>query len=269
MAELRPNISNLIRSLRLSQQADNLRFLFQKIKNYSKNNSFKKAYPNIAIPPDYLIYESFQLNYEKYYHGGKNTAKWLINLLSDYYHLDQATILDWGCGPGRIVRHLPTLLPESKILGTDYNPVSIEWCRHNLDGISFNNNALNADLPYENESIDVIYGISILTHLSEKMHHEWVNELYRVLKVGGVLLLTTQGKNFYNKLTGKEKLIFESDQLVVRADVTEGHRTYSAFHPVLFMNKLFSSYEILDHIILPVETGKAIPQDIWIVRKSR
>jgi len=123
-------------------------------------------------------------------------------------------------------------------------------------------------LPYNDNYIDVIFGISIFTHLSEQLHYDWYNELYRILKPNGIILLTTQGDNFKVKLTDAELKQYNNNQLVVRGKVKEGHRTYSAFHPQVFMRKLFQNIEILEHIETKPEGGKGLPQDIWIVKKQ-
>jgi ubiquinone/menaquinone biosynthesis C-methylase UbiE len=167
------------------------------------------------------------------------------------------------------LRHLPEIFGDScNYYGTDYNKKSIEWCKNNLPGIAFNHNSLKAILPYEDNQMDVIYGISIFTHLSEKMHHEWFKELYRVLNKGGIMFLTTQGHQFKAKLKDNEIAEFDNGKLVIRGKVKEGHRTYSAFHPTSFMLNLFRNMEILDHIENRPIQGNYIPQDIWIIRKS-
>ncbi len=241
----------------------------QKFKNRKINKDFKLQNPLVKLPPDYLIYESFQINYHKYYSESIETAKWLTGHFKRHIELKNKRILDWGCGPGRIIRHLPNIVNNGcEFFGTDYNKKSIEWCSKNLTGISFNNNSLIAQLPYDNEFVDVIYGTSIFTHLSEQLHYDWYNELYRVLKPKGIMLLTTQGDNFKVKLTDSELKKYNENQLVVRGNVKEGHRTYSAFHPKAFMQQLFNNVEILEHIESKPEQGKSLPQDIWIIRKS-
>ncbi len=262
-------ISNLLRKLRVLYFTDWMRYNILKIKNRKINNEFKSQHPNVELPPDYLIYESFQINYSKYYYDGLETAKWLKNHLEKHTELKNKRILDWGCGPGRVIRHLPNVIGnECQYFGTDYNKKSIDWCTQNLKGIEFNNNPLNAELPYENNNMDVIYGLSIFTHLSKQLHDDWFNELYRILKPNGILLLTTQGDNFKQKLTDFELKQFENNQLVVRGNVKEGHRTFSAFQPKEFMKQLFQSAEILEHIEPKPESGKWLPQDVWIIKKT-
>lgn len=261
-------ISLLLRKLRVIYFTDWLRFYFQKIKNGKVNRDFKLSNPEVQLPPDYLIYESFQLNYHKYYTESQKTAQWLINHLSNHIVLEDKNILDWGCGPGRIIRHFPNLLGNScRYFGTDYNKESIRWCSKNIEGVTFNHNSLVAQLPYEDNFFDVIYGISIYTHLSEKMHFEWHRELRRILKVGGIMFLTTQGDPFKVKLTNQELIQYNAGRLVVRGDTKEGHRTFSAFHPTIFMKKMFQNFKIEAHIVAQPEKGKWLPQDIWIIRK--
>lgn len=264
----RAQVSKLLRMFGLIYFTDWLRFHIKKFKNRKENNDFKINNPDIILPPDYLIYESFQMNYKKYYTDSIDTAKWLANHFKKHIELKNVTILDWGCGPARIIRHLPNVINNNcKYYGTDYNKKTIVWCKQNLKNIHFNLNTLEAKLPYKDNFMDVVYGISIFTHLSEKMHYDWFNELYRVLKPNGIMFITTQGTRFKVKLTNNELIPFEKGNLIVRGNVKEGHRTYSAFHPKKFMHKLFENMTILEHIESQKNSGKNPAQDIWIIRK--
>ena len=248
--------------------ADWFHFRYEKIRFRKENKSFRKQFSEVKLPPDYLLYESYQLNYKKYYTDGVESAQWLVDHLQKHVPLKNLKFLDWGCGPGRLIRHLPGLSDNCDFFGTDYNKRSIEWCKANLPEISFNLNPLYAELPYEDNLFDIIYGYSVLTHLSEEKHREWYAELFRVLKPGGILFLTSQGKHYRVKLTEEEQKTFNSGQLVVRGKVKEGHRTYSAFHPKDYMLKLFTGVQILEHIEPEPVSGRGIPQDIWIVKKA-
>jgi len=260
--------STLLRALGLMQPFDLLRFRVHQYANRRANEDFKLAHPDVRIPPDYLLYESFQMNYRKYYEGGLDTARWLVDTLERHLSLEGKNVLDWGCGPGRIIRHLPDVTNRQCLcFGTDYNPDAVAWCVDNLPGIRFTLNSLEARLPYPDDAMDVIYGISIFTHLSELSHTSWIAELRRVLRPDGVLLLTTQGEPFKSKLTRKEKSRFNAGKIVVRGQVREGHRTYSAFHPPAFMRQLFKDMAVLEHITQRPKSGTSIPQDVWVVRK--
>lgn len=262
-------ISNLLRQFGLIYLTDWIRYYIERVKNRKINNDFRKNNPDVKLPPDYLIYESFQLNYEKYYTESIETAQWVIDHVKKHIELKDKKILDWGCGPGRVIRHLPMVAGNGcEYYGTDYNARSIDWCSKNISGIHFNTNSLEAKLPYPDNFFDVIYGISIFTHLSEQLHHDWYSELFRILKPEGIMFLTTHGNIFKVKLTDNEIEKYNHGKLIVRGKVKEGHRTFSAFQPNDFMETLFQNVEILEHIIPISEKGKGLPQDIWIIKKK-
>jgi len=265
----RGQISNFLRQIGLIYITDWVRFYLERYKNQKGNKAFKKNNPQVKLPPDYLIYESFQINYQKYYTESIDTAKWVANHFGKHIELKDKKILDWGCGPGRVIRHLPAVIGNGcEYFGTDYNAKSIDWCSTNLSGINFNKNSLNASLPYPNDFFDMVYGISIFTHLSEQLHHDWYRELCRILKPEGIMFLTTQGDNFKAKLTDSELIKYKTGELIIRGKVKEGHRTYSAFHPTNFMERLFHDVEILEHIETEPTKGEGwLPQDIWIIKK--
>lgn len=229
---------------------------------------FKANNPGVILPPDYMIYESFQINYDNYYNDSVKTAEWLIGYFEKYIDLHNIKIHEWGCGPGRILRHLPGLLDSScEIYGSDYNPQSIEWCKKNIPNVNFSKNNLQPPLEFESNFFDIIYATSVFTHLSEEMHYAWFTELKRISKKQGIMFITTHGDNCKSILTSEEVKRFEEGKVVIRGNVKEGHRTFAAYQPAEFMRNLFSEVEILEHITREPE-GKYIPQDIWIVRKK-
>jgi SAM-dependent methyltransferase len=171
-------------------------------------------------------------------------------------------VLDWGCGPGRVIRHWTE--DNFTCFGSDVNDKSLAWCKYNFPSIRFLHQQVLPPLDIAEETFDLIYGISILTHLSLSAHFLWIEELKRILKPGGLLVLTTQGNAFKDKLTQSEKKDFDDGHLIVRGSVKEGHRTFSSFHPMPFMEKLFDSFVILKHISVENEGNV---QDVWIVRK--
>jgi ubiquinone/menaquinone biosynthesis C-methylase UbiE len=264
---IKTKISSLLRKLNLLHTADMFRYKVEQAKNKKANTRFIAKHPHVSMPSDYLLYESHNSSYGSYYYNGKKDAEYFTSLFKKHIGLKDVAILDWGCGPGRIIRHLPEVIGNScSFYGTDYNEKSIAWCSENLKKIHFNKNELKASLPYEDNFFGVIYGLSIFTHLSETMHHSWFKELYRILKPGGIMLLTTQGDVYKTKLTKTELSHYEKGELVVRGRVVEGHRMFSAFQPKPFMERLFNNVEILEHIEMPVQDGW-YPQDKWIVRK--
>lgn len=270
MNNIKNNLSAILRKSGLLYAADYLKYLAQRIQFYRSNKIFKKMHAGFALPPDYFLYETFLLHYADYYSQGKWNATELVKLIQPLIDLSNPgkRILDWGCGPARVLRFFPELLPAKHLLfGTDYNRDYIDWCRKNLPGISFSTNELSPPLQFEKKYFDVIYSISILTHLSEKNHYDWVNEIHRVLKPGGILIISTQGSAFKNKMLKRELQKFESGELVVRNAIKEGHRIFSAFQPEPFMINLFKDFEIVT--FQAGTSGHSIHglQDTWVVKK--
>lgn len=248
---------------------DRLYFGWNRWRNRSRNAHFRATHPGVALPPDYMLYEAYRLDYEDYYKGGADTASGLVTQWKEHGLMPGAAILEWGCGPARIVRHLPALLPDAAIFGTDYNKNTIEWCRQHIKGVQFDTNELEPPLRYEANRFDLVYAVSIFTHLSEKNHTDWLDELHRIIKPGGLLMFTTQGKAFTAKLSRKEKEVFDKGGLVVRAQVQEGHRSYSAFQPEAFMRALFKDRWREVEFIAGTAQSWGIAQDTWIVQKIK
>ncbi len=266
---MKQKIAAILRSLGLIYFVDYLRYLAAASKASGKNKQFLAAHKDIAFPPPYMIYETFRLDYERYYTSGKLGAEWVRDEASPFKTLKDCDILDWGCGPGRVVRHLPTVIGNGcRYYGSDYNGAYVDWCSKNISGITFRKNELDPPLKFDARSFDVIYGISIFTHLSEEKHIAWFAELLRVLKPNGIMMITTHGDITRKNLIPEELAKYDAGKLVERAHVKEGHRMYTAYHPEVFMKSLIGDKAT----VLKHKPGKpqswGLEQDLWIIQKS-
>jgi SAM-dependent methyltransferase len=247
---------------------EQIKFFKEKWKHKKDNNQFKKENPNVKLPPDFYMYETFNLNYKSFYTQGRPTAEWLINHVSKFKKFDKLSILDWGCGTSRVLRHLPEIISSSNsFYGTDYNKKYVKWCSENLEGINFKLNKLNPPLDFSKNSFDFVYGISIFTHLSEKLHYDWMNELARVLKNEGILFLTTHGDIHSFKLTQEEKRNYKKGNLIVHSFKKEGNRLYASYQSPVFFEKLCkkNNFKVLEHIPGDFRNNKP-QQDVWILQ---
>lgn len=263
-----PQIKTLLGHLGFLQHLDCARMRFFQLKNYQKNIKFKRELPDFALPNDQIIYETFRLDYRKYFDSGQETANWLIHQFEKHMGKEPHSILDWGCGPARVVRHLPTLVrPGIPITGSDFNKDTINWCNNHIDGVNFIVNNLDPPIGIPYHSIDFAYAISVFTHLSESRHFLWFEEIHQCLAPQGIFLFTTQGKAFLPLLTTAEKVLFEKDQLVVRDYKSEGRRIFSAFHPEKYIKGLLKKFVILEQLQGSINS-KHPDQDVWIVQKK-
>ena len=254
-------------NLGLASFVETLRFRWIRFKNKEKNQQFRKNHTGI-LPPDFYLYETFGLNYERFVLGGKETAEWIIKSFEQYTELNHKSILDWGCGPGRTLIHLPQINPEMKVFGSDYNKDYAHWCSENIQNVTVKKNELAPPLPFESEQFHAIFGISIFTHLSLEMHKAWLQELHRVLKKGGLLMLTTHGEASKMLLNSNQLKQFDNNELVVQGYKVEGNRLYAAYQPKAFFQSLAESFgfKVLEHTEGKVINGK-MNQDVWMLQK--
>ncbi len=260
---LKKYLADLLRKTSLLGVADWLRYRVYKLRNAGMNRAFLQNHPHIKFPPPYYIYETYRLNYQEYYEDGLETARELADIVRKHKSTE-GRWLDWGCGPGRITRHLPDVLANMQIYGSDYNTGYIEWCRQHIKNVEFSLNQLNPPLPYHNEFFDVVSGLSIFTHLSQQNHIDWFKELYRIINKEGILLITLQGEAFREKLLKEELVKFDNGDLVIREYQKQGHRLFSTFHPKQAILDLVKDKFALKEIIYGSEP---FSQEIWILKK--
>jgi cyclopropane fatty-acyl-phospholipid synthase-like methyltransferase len=102
-------------------------------------------------------------------------------------------ILDFGCGCGRTMVHVRELAPQARIEGTDIDANAIQWCKENLEFASFSLSKETPPIGYEADSFDLIYVISVFTHLDEDYQFRWLEELRRIARPGGIIVATVNG----------------------------------------------------------------------------
>jgi SAM-dependent methyltransferase len=175
------------------------------------------------------------------------------------------SLLDFGCGVGRVTRHWAEL-ENTDVHGTDYNPEVVSWCRKNLKFARFNVNKLVGQTEYENETFDLIYALSVFTHLTEANQFFWIEELTRLLHPGGYLLITTHGDFYLDQLTASQREAYKSGQLVVVSSEKAGSNLCGAYHPESYVREtLAGGLTVVDYI---PEGALGNPrQDVYLLRK--
>jgi SAM-dependent methyltransferase len=260
-----------LRKTRLFLMADEIKFWLNATGNYRRNRAFAASRPTESFPPPRISYDAYAtVSYEHYWTSGKQSAETLFSFLKANLDLSTAKILEWGCGPGRIIGPLERLVRNygTKVFGCDYNPASIHWCSSAIPGVGFRLNELLPPLPFEGSFFDAVYSCSVFTHLSEEMHYAWLKENLRVLKNGGLLFFTTHGDRVKYKLLPAELLQYERGEVVVRASNKEGKRSFASFQSPLFVtDRLLASVQGIELIRHETQAPFAGLQDLWIVRK--
>lgn len=113
-------------------------------------------------------------------------------------YVDFDTVLDWGVGCGRVTRYLP---PRDRVIGVDIDPVNIAWCRDNMPWIEAYHVNTSPPMLVDDESIDLVIGVSVLSHLRIADMTAWMEELARVTRRGAILAVTTHGRVTFGRTT--------------------------------------------------------------------
>lgn len=160
-----------------------------------------------SIPTDPVLLQVVGAGTESgYLHGGLTTAAGIRGVLDllGFSIGDFRRVLDWGCGLGRVVRWFEDVAPGTEFVGTDINEKAVLWCSENIHFGSYLRNGYLPPLPFPDEHFDLIYGISVLTHLPEDYQHAWLAELRRVARPGAIVLLTVHAEDLAEALPPPE-----------------------------------------------------------------
>ena len=127
---------------------------------------------------------------------GETVAGDLLEIITPRMQLgSKSRVLDFGCGCGRVMRYFRDSRPVL-LYGTDIDEQAIAWCKENLaEFASFTVNDEWPPLPFDDGFFDLIFSVSVFTHLPETMQTAWLEELRRVSKPGGLVLLSVCGEH--------------------------------------------------------------------------
>jgi SAM-dependent methyltransferase len=151
---------------------------------------------SLPVPPDEIT---------RFVNTG-DVWSFLLNGASAYKMLDRIArecgrelarsgpVLDFGCGPGRVLRMMLRNADTLRVVGIDVDRTSIEWCRANFPYGEFHVNDKNPPTALPASEFGFVYANSVFSHLAEEPHLGWLRELRRVARPGAILVLTVHGR---------------------------------------------------------------------------
>ena len=152
----------------------------------------------LPIPPHFLI-QAFTNSVEirPLIENGKLAAEFVIRKAAEHGKPLQPgnTFLDFGCGSGRVLRHIPQLTGAG-VIGTDLYKPAIEWCRRHYPFGKFMDGILQPPLALEDDSVDAMLALSVLTHLNYENCGAWLREWKRIMKPGSIAAVSFHGDGF-------------------------------------------------------------------------
>jgi SAM-dependent methyltransferase len=123
----------------------------------------------------------------------------IISLLPADWIWDGKRILDFGCGPGRTLSEFSGEAQRAEFFGCDIHAESIAWAIVNLPQFTFVRNEERPPVDLPSSSFDLVFGVSIFTHLTEYWSG-WLSEVHRLLRPGGLAILSFLGEAMWDRL---------------------------------------------------------------------
>jgi SAM-dependent methyltransferase len=153
----------------------------------------------IPVPPHWLVQMVIgKPAIDVFVEGGHKVAKLFAGLIERHLPGPEApAVIDFGCGCGRVSRALSRYL-DCRISGCDITAAAVEWCGENLPGDYFMSTE-EPPIGVPDAAFDVLYSVSVLTHLDERRQDAWLAEWRRIVRPGGLLLVTYRGEGFLSR----------------------------------------------------------------------
>lgn len=110
--------------------------------------------------------------------------------------LEEARVLDFGCGWGRLTRFLARDAAPGRLYGCDPVELILDICRQTrVPAVLARSDVRSPRLPFD-ERFDLAFAFSVFTHLSEPAHRDALAALHGGLRPGGLLVVTVRPSGF-------------------------------------------------------------------------
>jgi SAM-dependent methyltransferase len=128
----------------------------------------------------------------------------LDRLLGDGWLTGGRRVLDFGCGAGKLLRHLLDVpATGGELHGCDIDAPSIAWLQEHLSPpLHVFCVEETPGLPRPDATFDLVLAMSVFTHLTDHWAG-WLLELHRVLRPGALLVATFLGEGMSEAIAGE------------------------------------------------------------------
>ncbi len=183
---------------------------------------------------------------------------------------DFPRVLDWGCGCARVSRYF---LDASgvQLTGADVDPDNVAWCRDHLPNGEWLTLPLRPPTPLPAAGFDMAIGVSVFTHLKEPEQRTWLRELERVVRPGGLALMTFHGPAsvVWAGLSAERYAqvrsagIADQPNPLYDADLGEADYYRDVFHSAAYVRRVWGRH----FDILAIEPCAIAHQDLVVMRR--
>jgi SAM-dependent methyltransferase len=133
---------------------------------------------------------------------GRALKRGVAGMLGHDWSWEGRRMLDFGCGSGRLLRQLLDEARVAEVHGSDLDPEMVGWVSANLCPpiAGAKANGPRPPLDYPDDHFDVVTALSVFTHIAEGWS-DWLLELRRVLRPGGLLIATFLDSSIAHTMT--------------------------------------------------------------------
>lgn len=225
----------------------------------------------IVVPPEALRYRvGASTSAEHFLEQGRLAAEAVTRTLdtAGYRFAEFADVLDFGCGSGRVIQWLPR---AGRLFGSDTDRDAIAWCSAHLPFATFSVNDPLPPLPYREASFDLVYALSVFTHVNEPAQLLWLKELQRVTRPGGLVLVTVRGDAYVHEMNAEVRDTVEREGFAfAESSFWDGHFPLwyqTTEHTRAYVERTFTRYFTLIDYLPRAWRGVRAQQDVVVLQR--
>lgn len=165
-------------------------------------------------------------------------------------------ILDFGCGWGRYIRYFLKDTLASHLYGVDVDPIMIDACKESFPYGNFHTVSPFPPTNLPDGHFDLIFAYSVFSHLSAAAADAWIVEFSRILAPSGMLVVTTQGREFI--------LYCQQIRDSIRQTGKVEHPWHTCLAQAFVDNEAcLNAYDLGEHLFAPTGGGETRPSSFY------
>ena len=171
---------------------------FREASEFMSARTGRPDWPKVSLVIDWkdMMYEGYPTHY---FSSGYSALSCVRRALDKAASKSPLSILDFGCGYGRVLRSLAADFPHARLTAADVDSGGVNFCAKTFGAIPMYSNTDFSRLVFDTK-FDLIWVGSVFTHLRAE---RWMSllELFRsILTEDGLLVVSTHGSEVERRL---------------------------------------------------------------------
>ncbi len=180
----------------------------RRLRELADDAGWGRGRSDAVVPPRRLRARTGAPGIEEFAEGGRRAAEELDAALAAgglpglEHH---SSVLDFGCGSCRVLPHVAARAGGAgrageagraggtRCAGADVDAEAVAWAASRHPSLELAACGPEPPLPFAAGRFDLVYSISVFSHLDEPLQDAWLSELRRMLRPGGIALLSVHG----------------------------------------------------------------------------